>query len=158
MMREQFVLEDGRRFNTEEEAIKHGKGQVYRRRRPGDKGYRSPREAKDEGKREGTALPSVGASATESMPAAKRLRRRRRRAPKEPAPLTPRQAEAMHMVSEHNGNITKAADAVGISRQAMTKRYKAALGKLGKAAIKKPKTQTLPIDRRGQATVADPAT
>jgi hypothetical protein len=45
---------------------------------------------------------------------------------------------------------------MGISRQMAQKHYVRAVKKLGKSAIPKPKTQSLPKDRRGQESVADP--
>ena len=151
-MKECYVSEDGICFNSEEEARKHGI--VYRRLRPDQKGYCYWREAIDKGKQEATALPSVAASATEPMPAAKRPRKRRRQTPKAPAPLTPRQAEAVHLVGEHKGNMAAAARAAGVSRTAIEKLYRKAMEKLGKKAVERIKTQALPIDKRGQANLA----
>jgi hypothetical protein len=50
MMKVYYVSEDGVCFHSEEEARKHGK--VYRRLRPGDKGYRYWSEAKPKDKQE----------------------------------------------------------------------------------------------------------
>jgi hypothetical protein len=80
-------------------------------------------------------------------------RKRRRQTQKKERPLTAAQAQAMHIVGEHKGNIAAAAKAVGISRQAMDKRYKGAIKKLGRSATPKPKTQALPTDHRGQVNI-----
>jgi predicted DNA-binding protein (UPF0251 family) len=78
---------------------------------------------------------------------------RRNRAP---TPLTNEQREAYELVGRHNGNITKAAEEAGVSRQAMDKRYKKACKKIGEATGQKGKTKTqrLPEDARGQINVA----
>jgi predicted DNA-binding protein (UPF0251 family) len=78
--------------------------------------------------------------------------RRRRVSPRKAVPLTGKQSEAMHLVGEHKGNITRAAKAAGKSRQAMKKLYEAACKKLGRAAHPSPKTRRLETDARGQET------
>ena len=85
--------------------------------------------------------------------AAKR-KRRRKVGTRKNTPLTPTQVEALQLVGEHRGNKAAAARAVGISRTAMDKRYRKALVKAPAAAMKKPKTQNLPHDKRGQVTVS----
>jgi predicted DNA-binding protein (UPF0251 family) len=85
-------------------------------------------------------------------------KRRRRTPPQDPTPVTPEQFEALHLMAEHKGNYSAAARAAGISRVAMTKRYKKAMKKLSRSAAvlkKKPTTQPLPLDRRGQVNLPD---
>jgi len=98
------------------------------------------------------------AAELENPPPTKAKQKRRRRAPaKEPAPLTPKETEAMQLVGEHKGNFTAAGRAAGKSRQAMQKLYEKACRKLGKSAVEPAaKTQGLPTDHRGQIDVADP--
>jgi hypothetical protein len=84
--------------------------------------------------------------------------RKRRRKPSlvKPTPLTGKQAEAMQIVAEHQGDFTAAAKALGKSRQGVKKLYDKACAKLGKKAVEKAaKTQRLPSDHRGQGTLAD---
>lgn len=83
-------------------------------------------------------------------PPVNRPRKRRRQSATKIAPLTTEQAEAMHLVGEHKGNVTTAAKAAGKTRQAMKKLYDKALKKLGQTAAKKPQTKPLRTDRRGQ--------
>jgi hypothetical protein len=84
--------------------------------------------------------------------------RKRRRTPERgPRPLTPAQAEAVHLVGEHKGNVTAAAKAAGKSRQVMKRQYEAAMKKLAKTGVKNPHTVPLPHDRRGQADVVQDA-
>ncbi len=109
-----------------------------------------------EARRRAVQEKEVPTAAVPSSQAAPAKKRRRRQAARRVIPLTGKEAEAVHLVGEHKGNISAAADAVGISRQAMKKRYDKAMKKLGKAALPKPKTESLPSDRRGQANV--PAT
>jgi hypothetical protein len=59
----------------------------------------------------------------------------------------------VHLVGEHKGNIAAAARAAGKSPAAMRKLYIKATAKLGKKAVKHA-TQRLPIDSRGQETIA----
>jgi hypothetical protein len=79
--------------------------------------------------------------------------KRRRKTARAPAPLTPKQVEAVQLIGEHKGNISAAARAAGKSPQAMTKLYEKASKKLGKKAVEHV-TQRLPIDNRGQEAVA----
>ena len=89
--------------------------------------------------------------------AAVKSKRRRRAAHTAPRPLTVEQTEAMQLVAEHKGNFTAAGKALGKSRQAVSKLYRKGAKKLGKSAIKTmTRTQRLPTDPRGQATVVDP--
>lgn len=83
----------------------------------------------------------------------KRIRKRHRQSATKIYELTPEQAEAMHLIGEHKGNVTTAAKAAGKTRQAMQKLYGKALIKLGKAAVKKPQTKPLRTDQRGQDDV-----
>jgi predicted DNA-binding protein (UPF0251 family) len=87
-----------------------------------------------------------------------RPRKRRRKADRPVAPLTAKETEAAQLVGEHKGSFASAAHAAGVSRQAMAKRYKKAMAKLGESAArqKRPQTQRLPEDRRGQATIPAP--
>jgi hypothetical protein len=107
---------------------------------------------------ENAALASVETPSGKTKPGtAKKIKRRRTRQPRV-VPLTPNQTEAAYLVGEHKGDVTAAARAAGKSRQAMDKLYKKALKKLGQSAnrAKKPKTQALPEDSRGQVKVAAP--
>jgi predicted DNA-binding protein (UPF0251 family) len=96
------------------------------------------------------------AVAKEELPAAspspvnKPRRKRRQSGSKTPPPLTPREAEAVHLVGEHKGNFTEAANKMGVSRQRAKVLYGNAMKKLSKAGVRNPKTQALPHDRRGQ--------
>jgi hypothetical protein len=85
-------------------------------------------------------------------------RKRRRQPRREPIPLTEKQAEAVHLISEHKGDFAAAGKAAGKSRQAMAKLYKKAMKKLGRSAgpFNSPKTRRLPTDFRGQATLPAP--
>jgi predicted DNA-binding protein (UPF0251 family) len=85
-------------------------------------------------------------------------RGRRRRMRQEPRPLTPKQTEAMQIVGECEGDLAEAARKVGICRKSLAERYSAALKKIGLTAAQylKPKTVSLPRDRRGQVAVAAP--
>ncbi len=78
--------------------------------------------------------------------------RRRRKGRQKARALTEKQAEAVQLVGEHKGNRTAAAEAAGVSRQVMTRRYEAAMRKLGRSALKH-RTVPLPQDRRGQSSV-----
>lgn len=80
--------------------------------------------------------------------------KKRRRAPS-PRPLTPKEAEAVHLVGEHKGNVTAAALAAGKSRQVMQRQYDKAMKKLGKKAMPTAKTVPLPTDRRGQPNLSE---
>jgi predicted DNA-binding protein (UPF0251 family) len=85
-------------------------------------------------------------------------RKRRRTPPRDAVPLTPEQVEALQLLADHKGNYTAAAKAAGISRPALTKRYKKAMKKLPRSAAvakKKPTTRPLPLDRRGQVNISD---
>jgi hypothetical protein len=91
-------------------------------------------------------------SVTTATPAKQTAKRRRREGEPRVTALTPTQAEAVHLVGEHKGNIAAAARAAGRKRQAMNKSYKTAMKKMGKSAVReKGKTRALPTDRRGQA-------
>jgi hypothetical protein len=52
-------------------------------------------------------------------PATKSKRKRRRAPEREPSPITGKQAEALKLYGEHQGNFTAAAKAMGISRTAL---------------------------------------
>jgi hypothetical protein len=81
--------------------------------------------------------------------------RRRRASPRPIAELTPEQTEAVFLVGEHKGNVSAAARAAGKSPTAMRKLYRKAIAKLGRRAVKKAQTQSLPTGPRGEITVAD---
>jgi predicted DNA-binding protein (UPF0251 family) len=87
------------------------------------------------------------------------VKKRRRRTPlREARPLTPKEVEALQLLGEHKGNYTAAAKVAGISRTALIKRYKKAIKKLPRSAAvmkKKPTTQPLPLDHRGQVNLSD---
>jgi predicted DNA-binding protein (UPF0251 family) len=102
---------------------------------------------------------TMGAAADNALPdeASKSAtgRRRRRRQPAKPIDsLTSRQAEAVHIVGEANGNFSEAAKAMGISRAAVVKLYRKAMHRLGRNALTKPRTKAIPTDQRGQDNVA----
>lgn len=80
-------------------------------------------------------------------------RTRRRRVDRQPTALTAKQLEASQLYGELKGDLTAVGKRMGISRQAAVKHYKTAMRKLGKAAMPKAKTQSLPKDERGQETV-----
>jgi hypothetical protein len=84
------------------------------------------------------------------------VRRRHRKPPKDPLPLTQQQLEAYELVSKHNGNRAAAAREVGKSAVRMGQLYTIALAKLAQAGIKKTKTHALPRDSRGQRDAPDP--
>jgi hypothetical protein len=100
-------------------------------------------------------LPGSDAGDHGSKDNGKQSRRRRRKGNRKTRPLTAKESEAVHIVGEHKGNITKAAEEIGVSRQALTKRFKAAHKKLGTKAMPKPKTKPMPTDRRGQETTSE---
>jgi hypothetical protein len=79
-------------------------------------------------------------------------RKRRSSAPR----LTDKEKQAYEMVAERGGNVTAAARGTTATRQAMDKKYKKALVKLGEkpAKTKKPRAKRLPLDQRGQVVVA----
>jgi hypothetical protein len=82
-------------------------------------------------------------------------KKRRRRGARKLRPLTTKELEAVKIVSEHKGNYTEAAREIGVSRQAVKKRFDAAIKKVPELSKKpqKPGTQRLPRDRRGQEIV-----
>lgn len=82
----------------------------------------------------------------------RKVTRRRRKSDNMPKPLTAKQLEAVQIVGECKGNITKAAEQVGIDRKSMQERYDAAMTKLGASAVKH-KTKQLGNDKRGQANI-----
>jgi DNA-binding CsgD family transcriptional regulator len=81
--------------------------------------------------------------------------RRRRRTEKKEQPLTEREAEAVHQVGDHKGNLAAAARVMGVSYQRVQYLYRRAMKKLGRRAAKT-KTVPLPVDRRGQTVVSTP--
>jgi hypothetical protein len=90
-------------------------------------------------------------------------KKRRRSAERKGVRLTDKQSEAIEVVARHDGNFTKAAKELGISRQGLQNRYDSAVKKckkenidIPKARSPKPKLQSLPHDRRGQVDVPDP--
>lgn len=74
-------------------------------------------------------------------------------------PLTARQAEAVRLYAEHQGKLTHIARAMGVSHPTAKQHLEAAFSKL--PADARPRTarvgrvRCLPVDHRGQATVAD---
>jgi transposase-like protein len=97
---------------------------------------------------------AAGATASNDQKHAPSRRIRRRKSDRKPRPLTPKQAEAVQLVSEHKGNVAAAARAAGVSRSVMYRQYEAGMKKLAKAGSNpKVKTVPLPQDRRGQASV-----
>ncbi len=68
--------------------------------------------------------------------------------------LTARQVEVMQIVGEHKGNISEAARCMGLDRKTVSEHFNAACKKLGKKAMSKPRTRSLPQDNRGQANVS----
>ena len=87
----------------------------------------------------------------ESVP---KRKRKRRQSSKEQIPLTSRQSEVVHIVAECKGNMSEAARRLGLHRKTVAEHYNTAMKKMGIAAIKH-RTQSLPLDRRGQATIED---
>ena len=85
-------------------------------------------------------------------PAGKR-KRRRRKTPQNPRPITAKQTEAMQIVGECQGNLAEAARRIGINPKSLRERYDAACKKLGRKAVKA-MTKSFPKDRRGQEDVA----
>jgi len=83
--------------------------------------------------------------------------RRRRRPPMNPKgrPLTAKQTEAVQIVGECKGNYAEAARRVGKDRKTVEQHYRAAMRKLGKIVLPKPKLRALPQDRRGQPNVSE---
>jgi predicted DNA-binding protein (UPF0251 family) len=82
-------------------------------------------------------------------------KRPRRQGSRKTRPLTEKELESMHLVGELKGNITAAAEQVGITRQAMSKRYRKACAKLGQSAMPEAKNKGLPTDKRGQEHISD---
>jgi DNA-binding CsgD family transcriptional regulator len=71
-------------------------------------------------------------------------------------PLTDRQRRVMEVVAHHDGDQAAAARTLGISRQAVRKHMETSQRKLGAPATtaRRPRTQGLPVDLRGQVDVA----
>jgi len=81
--------------------------------------------------------------------------RKRRRPSLEVRSLTPRQVEVMQIASECETNLAETARRMGLHRKTVEQHYRAACKKLGiKAVTGKPKTHSIPLDRRGQEDVA----
>jgi hypothetical protein len=78
----------------------------------------------------------------------------RKRPPLEAAPLTEKQTEVVQIVGECKGNFAEAGRRLGLDRKTVKQHYQAAMGKMGKAAIKRV-TGPLPCDRRGQSRLTD---
>lgn len=87
-----------------------------------------------------------------------RRRINRRPGGKQTPRLTGRQLEAHRLYGETNGNMSEVARRMGVKPTTAKQHYDAANEKLGRIAGSqiKPKTQSLPRDRRGQETVSDP--
>jgi predicted DNA-binding protein (UPF0251 family) len=81
---------------------------------------------------------------------------RTRRPPLKPKvhDLTNPQIEAMTVFAECKGSYADAARRLGIDRKSFKERHDAACKKLGKMAVKKPKTKRQPHDKRGQLKIA----
>lgn len=69
--------------------------------------------------------------------------------------LTPRQTEVYAKVEECGGNFSEAARRLGRNESTVREHYQAALKKLGKLAVEKPRTGMLPNDRRGGETLSE---
>lgn len=87
--------------------------------------------------------------------AAGKPRRKRARKPALGKPLTDRQREAVEAVSDCGGNIADAARLLTRDPATVRQHYRAGMAKLGEvmASGKRPKTQAIPTDRRGQEQV-----
>jgi predicted DNA-binding protein (UPF0251 family) len=86
----------------------------------------------------------------------KKVPKRRRRPPlaRKVRPLTPKQTEAVQIVGECKGSFADAARRMGLDRKTVRQHYYAGMKKMGRAIGKKPKTERLSQDSRGQATVS----
>ena len=73
----------------------------------------------------------------------------------QPRPLTKIQAETIHIVGEHKGNIAESAKKLGKNYHTVKDAYDEGIKKLGKGATKKPSTQALPYDARGQVNIVN---
>jgi hypothetical protein len=80
--------------------------------------------------------------------------RRRRKSPSGIKPLTEIQLKTVHVVSVCDGNLSKAARELGRDRKTVEENYRAAMKKLGRAAVSHTKSQ-LPVGRRGEDLVSD---
>lgn len=136
-IREQFVTGVGRRFREVSEEMRRNVRMRaaeanFKKEEPGAKPVKDP-------------APQRGAA------------NRKRSPPRRPSelkrPLTPKQVEAYNLVLEHKGNISAAAMVLGVDRSTVGQHYKAALKKLGKEAVKLPKTKRMPLDRRQQVNL-----
>ncbi len=85
-----------------------------------------------------------------------RANRKRKQPSADVKPLTVKQAQAVQVVGECEGNYAKAAKRLGVDRTTVKEHYLAAMAKLGQQATRgKPKKQRLPTDRRGQSNIAE---
>jgi predicted DNA-binding protein (UPF0251 family) len=92
----------------------------------------------------------------DKKPTPVRKRRKRRRSSNEtPKPLTELQVEAIKLHGDCEGNTAEVARRMGISRKAAEQHIKLANKKLGKMAVQKKKTKSLPTDRRGQENLSE---
>ncbi len=81
--------------------------------------------------------------------------RKHRQPPLEVRPLTARQLEVMQIASECEANLAETARRMGLHRKTVEQHYRAACKKLGiRASTEKPKTDRIPLDRRGQEDIA----
>lgn len=105
------------------------------------------------GNGQGTA-PADGAH-SEKPAANKPARRKRARKPALGKPLTDRQREAVETVGKCSGNINEAARLLDLDPKTVRQHYRAGMAKLGEtiAKTKRPRTQAIPTDRRGQEQV-----
>ena len=105
---------------------------------------------------------------SKAKPADRRPNRKPRKKPKSSGPrakrpLTKKQQKVVDVVVSHQGNMTKAAEELGVKRQSVSGQYHVAMKKLEKLGVELPsiekppvmKKRQLPTDRRGQATVED---
>lgn len=97
----------------------------------------------------------IQAKPQEGLPAPRPKQRRVRKPRPQKRPITAAQLEALQVVSECNKNFAKAARILGKDRKTVKQLYKAAMRKAGFIACQKPRMMPLPIDRRGQLSVAN---
>jgi predicted DNA-binding protein (UPF0251 family) len=104
-------------------------------------------------RRDATATDSAGRVSQSDRP-----RRRPRKRPAETvSELTPPQLEAIRLHGECEGNMAEVGRRMQINRKTAQQHFEAGMAKLGKNAVrgKKPKTQSIPKDPRGQELLAE---
>lgn len=99
------------------------------------------------------AVRDLGSGNLNHPKATGRAKRRRRRQPAEPKPLTPKQVEVVQLYGECKGDFAEVARRMNLDRKTVVEHYEAAMKKMGKTAVK-PTTRSIPADRRGQATLS----